>query len=361
MRRKKVEKITRNNKFLLTIFFLIVSFSWHLVSFTEANDDCYECSPQCVDYVKGKLPYNSRWKRLSVGEAKNWWDLATKQEKGSEPKTGAVMIFDQWGKNYAGHVALVLNVSGNNITVTHSNFHCYCTVSTETFILSGDNKIATLKGTNRTYPVLGFVYTSFSDQTTTKVPIPQPTQPQKIVQPQVPTVQPKPQSPATGTQSSQTQPAATSGLTKTVANTGGYGINLRSSPGINSTVIAKLTDGTKVTVIGSPRSADGYIWWNVSASNGTGWSAVGDWLTPAPVVGSMVTVTNTGVFGLKLRKNPCVNDAQCPKITTLSDGTQLKVIGGPLQADGFTWWQINGTQWTGWSAVGNWLVPNPRY
>ncbi len=42
----------------------------------------------------------------------------------------------------------------------------------------------------------------------------------------------------------------------------------------------------------------------------------------------------------------------------------MTVFGGPIQVDGYTWWAIQGyvegILRTGWSAVGNWLIPNPR-
>ena len=42
----------------------------------------------------------------------------------------------------------------------------------------------------------------------------------------------------------------------------------------------------------------------------------------------------------------------------------MTVFGGPIQKDGYTWWAlqgyVGGVLRTGWSPVGNWLVPNPR-
>jgi len=72
----------------------------------------------------------------------------------------------------------------------------------------------------------------------------------------------------------------------------------------------------------------------------------------------VVRVANTSGYGLRLRTGPGLSYSV---ITTLSEGTQMTVIDGPVQADGYTWWRITGSPGTGWSAVGNWLVPNPRY
>lgn len=64
-------------------------------------------------------------------------------------------------------------------------------------------------------------------------------------------------------------------------------------------------------------------------------------------VGGTATVTENG---LNLRADASTSAAVA---TTLSQGQQLTIIGGPRDADGFTWWQIqleDGTQ--GWVAAG---------
>jgi len=148
----------------------------------------------------------------------------------------------------------------------------------------------------------------------------------------------------------------------TVANTSGMGINLRSGPSISYSVITGLPEGTKMYVIDGPVLADGYTWWQITGTAGTGWSAVGEWLTPAPQVNTKVTVSYTGGIGLRLRSTASLS---ATIIKTLPEGTQMNVFSGPIQADGYTWWALQGyvgsTLYTGWGAVGNWLVPNPRY
>jgi hypothetical protein len=121
-----------------------------------------------------------------------------------------------------------------------------------------------------------------------------------------------------------------------------------------------------MSVIGGPVQADGYTWWNIRGIVGgilrEGWSPVGEWLTPiTPQLNTTVTVTYTGGYGLRLRSGAGLSYSV---ITTLPDGTQMTVFGGPIQADGYTWWAlqgyVEGVLRTGWSPVGNWLVPNPR-
>ena len=70
-------------------------------------------------------------------------------------------------------------------------------------------------------------------------------------------------------------------------------------------------------------------------------------------IGSTVMVVNTDGIGLRLRSSPGL---KYPEITNLPDGTRMKVIGGPVQANGYTWWKVQDNPGTGW-CVGNWLAP----
>ena len=55
--------------------------------------------------------------------------------------------------------------------------------------------------------------------------------------------------------------------------TDGDVLNLRTSPGIASSVRAKLPDGTLMTVIGGPQERGGLLWLQVSTPEGDGWVA----------------------------------------------------------------------------------------
>lgn len=48
-------------------------------------------------------------------------------------------------------------------------------------------------------------------------------------------------------------------------------VNMRSGAGTNYGIIATLPTNTNGTVIGGPRTASGYTWWQVRVSAGTGW------------------------------------------------------------------------------------------
>ncbi len=76
--------------------------------------------------------------------------------------------------------------------------------------------------------------------------------------------------------------------------------------------------------------------------------------TPQPVVhvGGLVVVNGTGNDQLRLRHDPGVNTAT---LRTMTDETLLRVVDGPLEADGYRWWKVeteDGEQ--GW-AVELWL------
>lgn len=62
-------------------------------------------------------------------------------------------------------------------------------------------------------------------------------------------------------------------------------------------------------------------------------------------IGSTVTVANSGGTGVNFRSEPST-DAEIVDI--LLDGTELTVVDGPLDAEGYTWWQVEGAAGTGW-------------
>jgi hypothetical protein len=79
------------------------------------------------------------------------------------------------------------------------------------------------------------------------------------------------------------QPPATggeiyNGAIVAVANTGGTGVNMRSTASVDGEIVAVVPDGTELTVIGEAEEADGYVWWPVQGEIGTGY-IVQDFLT----------------------------------------------------------------------------------
>jgi hypothetical protein len=51
------------------------------------------------------------------------------------------------------------------------------------------------------------------------------------------------------------------------------GLNLRKDHGSSAQLLASLSNGTRVTVVGGPVQADGHTWWNVEVDGRRGWCA----------------------------------------------------------------------------------------
>ncbi|MER3399949.1 MAG: hypothetical protein C4313_02255 [Thermoflexus sp.] len=84
--------------------------------------------------------------------------------------------------------------------------------------------------------------------------------------------------------------------------------------------------------------------------------------TPTPTlpasihVGIFVKVTGAGEQGLSFRRGP---GRQAERIRFLPEGAVLRVVGGPEEADGLAWWQLEDPQTgeRGWAA-GTYLTPS---
>lgn len=80
--------------------------------------------------------------------------------------------------------------------------------------------------------------------------------------------------------------------------------------------------------------------------------------TPEPLsilaVGGSAVVTGTDTDGVNMRQGGGID---YPVLETIADGTAFELIGGPSEADGYSWWQIrldNGTE--GW-VVQDFIAP----
>lgn len=73
-------------------------------------------------------------------------------------------------------------------------------------------------------------------------------------------------------------------------------------------------------------------------------------------IGGTAKVTGTGPGGLNMRAGAGTGHA---RVKTLAENAVVEVIGGPKDANGFTWWQIRDEQGTtGWVAD-RWLTAQP--
>ncbi len=160
---------------------------------------------------------------------------------------------------------------------------------------------------------------------------------------------------------------------------GGNTANLRTGVGSAFAIIAQLAEGDVVTLLEGPITLDGVTWWRVETNDGTtGWlaqNAEGVTLvpsepepvstptpmvitaTPAPPLPTasdalagfpFAQVTAEG-NNLNARTNPTTSASV---LAILSAGDAFPIIGGPVQADGFTWWQLNTPDGNAWAADG---------
>ena len=136
--------------------------------------------------------------------------------------------------------------------------------------------------------------------------------------------------------------------------------NLRSSASTSGSVLTTMSAGATGTVIGGPRTANGYTWWQVTLSSGTSGWCIENWLvettgttTPPPSggkfdIGDAVRVTER----LNLRSAASTSGTV---IAILAVGVTGTVLAGPSTGSGYTWWRIQTSQGTGW-AVQDWLT-----
>ncbi len=129
-------------------------------------------------------------------------------------------------------------------------------------------------------------------------------------------------------------------------------LNLRDDASISANVIEVLEDGTAVTVVDGPVTADGYDWYAVDTEDGSSGWVDGEYLDAGTTsTGTVLTAGDSAVVidgRLNLRDDATVVGGL---VTVLEDGTAVTVIDGPVAADGYTWYGVEtGDGSTGWVA-----------
>lgn len=135
------------------------------------------------------------------------------------------------------------------------------------------------------------------------------------------------------------------------------GIALRVNPSPEASQVVGLPIGTKGTVIEGPENARGYNWIKVQTAIGTGWGAeqyfdiaeTDPEEAPEFYVGDSVVVDTDS---LNLREHPAIDGKV---VTQLGTGVTASVISDAYTADGFTWYELETEEASGW-AVGSFLA-----
>lgn len=138
-----------------------------------------------------------------------------------------------------------------------------------------------------------------------------------------------------------------------VTSADGDAINIRTAPGIGSSVVSQLTAGESAEVIGGSKLADGYTWVNIQLGNSVGWAAK-TFLT-AEAEGSFAVGTEVRVTDGELNLR-AAGSLGAEVIHVLPDASFAEVLAGPEEADGYNWYRISTSRFgTGW-AVADFLI-----
>ena len=176
-------------------------------------------------------------------------------------------------------------------------------------------------------------------------------------------------------------------------------LNVRNAPGLSSTILGVQADNSLGTVVGGSVFVDGHLWWQVDFDSGAdGWVA-GDFLAVPPLPPIQLAYASFSVFNTAApasatslaegeivsvfnRTTPTthmaggrvhvdtgdgsnLNVRSAPRLSgavlgVQADGAQGTVVGGPIPANGFQWWQVNFDSGAdGWVA-GDFLEPPPQ-
>ncbi len=174
----------------------------------------------------------------------------------------------------------------------------------------------------------------------------------------------------TGSTASQT-PTRTSSPTAGPSQTNGdYEVNvpilnLRASPSLSGTVLAKLTSGLTVTYLGTTHVAEGFTWYRIQTPTQVGWVA-SQYLTRVTGA-SAPTPTRTPTLTPTATTDPALMAAgdgfqvtagllnmrtsygtSSTIIRSLPLGTTGSIIEGPQTASGYHWYRVSTPLGTGW-------------
>jgi uncharacterized protein YgiM (DUF1202 family) len=125
-------------------------------------------------------------------------------------------------------------------------------------------------------------------------------------------------------------------------------LNLRTDASLSADIVQTLRDGTWATVTDGPVEADGSLWYALDVDGTTGWSS-GEFLSAASGDASLLpagTVVLVATDALNLRADAGLT---ADVVTTLSNGALATVVGGPVEADGSFWYQLDVDGTTGFA------------
>jgi uncharacterized protein YgiM (DUF1202 family) len=128
-------------------------------------------------------------------------------------------------------------------------------------------------------------------------------------------------------------------------------LSLRSDASIDADVLAVLETGAAVAITGDAVTVGGYDWYPVDTDSGSGYVA-GEFLSTSVTISTSLgfaigdsLVVNTDA--LNLRGAATVTGEL---LATLTTGDAVTIVDGPIGADGYTWYEVDSDNGTGWVA-----------
>ncbi|MCA9833744.1 MAG: SH3 domain-containing protein [Thermomicrobiales bacterium] len=129
-------------------------------------------------------------------------------------------------------------------------------------------------------------------------------------------------------------------------------LNLRNEPGATGGVLAKIGTGTTGVVLAGPEIANNMAWYQIETDQGTGWAS-GQFLaltesgsTARAFTSGEAIYVNTDWVNLRSTASTSADI-----VDVLLQNANGKVLDGPTSADGYTWYQMQFGDVTGWAAA----------
>ncbi len=134
-------------------------------------------------------------------------------------------------------------------------------------------------------------------------------------------------------------------------------LNLRESADTTGRILGKLYFGDRGSVAGGTVQSDGYTWVLADFNGTLGWVATSyiGRSSSAPTytgdlqIGMQAEVTSDN---LNVRPSPSLSASVSGQLFT---GAIVDIVDGPRQADGYTWFKVESSSWSGWT-VDVWLA-----
>ncbi len=134
-------------------------------------------------------------------------------------------------------------------------------------------------------------------------------------------------------------------------------VNLRNSASTQGSVVVKLENGATGTVVGGTMQTEGYTWVEATFGDATGWIAtafIGRSTSSPAYTGNLEVGMTARITSDKVNVRPSASLSSTVN-GQLWSGHVVTIVGGPVMAEGYTWFEVEGN-WSGW-VVDSWLAP----